>query len=195
MRNRIARKTSLLLPGRLLAVCAPSLRRSGQGVTARSLETFVDRNRVDVSPRSSNESRPCGGCRGGAWPPGAGQFVAHRRAAARRRSRGDVIPRPRSSAGCLFARSSRPRAHRQCEPLTGLEGYRGCTLRAEGRRKHASLVSVHKRMIFWPESIALGDELGRLGAISFAVAVAWADPAVYFLKIGIRVRPGLGQSR
>ena len=59
----------------------------------------------------------------------------------------------------------------------------------------ASLVSVHKRMIFWPESIALGDELGRLGAISFAVAVAWADPAVYFLKIGIRVRPGLGQSR
>jgi len=36
-------------------------------------------------------------------------------------------------------------------------------------------------MIFWPESIALGDELGRLGAISFAVAVAWADPAVYFL--------------
>ena len=66
---------------------------------------------------------------------------------------------------------------------------------AGGSPAYASLVSVHKRMIFWPESIALGDELGRLGAISFAVAVAWADPAVYFLKIGIRVRPGLGQSR
>ena len=62
-------------------------------------------------------------------------------------------------------------------------------------QRYFSLVSVHKRMIFWPELIALGDELGRLGAISFAVAVAWADPAVYFLKIGIRVRPGLGQSR
>ena len=69
--------------------------------------------------------------------------------------------------------------------------------RSERRASLAELylVSVHKRMIFWPESIALGDELGRLGAISFAVAVAWADPAVYFLKIGIRVRPGLGQSR
>jgi hypothetical protein len=35
-------------------------------------------------------------------------------------------------------------------------------------------------MIFRLESIALGDELGRLSAISFAVAVAWADPAAKF---------------
>ena len=78
-----------------------------------------------------------------------------------------------------------------------LVGFRGGSV-SQGRRSREaspSLVSVHKRMIFWPELIALGDELGRLGAISFAVAVAWADPAVYFLKIGIRVRPGLGQSR
>jgi hypothetical protein len=35
-------------------------------------------------------------------------------------------------------------------------------------------------MIFRLESDALGDELGRLGVISFVVSVAWADPAAKF---------------
>jgi len=35
-------------------------------------------------------------------------------------------------------------------------------------------------MIFRLESIALGVELGRLGAISFAVAIARADPVAKF---------------
>jgi len=49
-----------------LGLCAPSLPRSGQGRMIFVSRNFVDRNRVDVSPCSPNESRRCGERRGGA---------------------------------------------------------------------------------------------------------------------------------
>jgi hypothetical protein len=81
------------------------------GVPTRSVETFVDQNRVEVSAfRSFVESCPCGGHRGGACPLSPDQPIA--RAATRPRGPNASGPRPCSSRGCVFSRSRRDFARR-----------------------------------------------------------------------------------
>ena len=96
--------------------CARAVRAITAAIRAEAygfgpVETFMDRNRVDVSPCSTSENRRCGECWGGACALCPGQPVAC--AASRQRGPNASDPRPHSSVGCVSAQfSRRPLARR-----------------------------------------------------------------------------------